>query len=184
MLIKVCGITNAEDLRVAVDAGAGALGFIFHPPSPRSVWPQDYLRLAELVPAGIFKVGVFVGAPLELAGLDAVQVYGDAASTLPVWRAYRVTTALPELDPMAAAVLLDGAANGISYDWRMLRGLPARVIIAGGLDASNVGEAIAAARPWGVDACSSMEAVPGRKDPEKVRAFVKAAAGAFRSVDP
>lgn len=180
VMIKVCGITNADDLRVAVDAGATALGFIFHSPSPRYVPPDEYLRLAELVPVGLRKVGVFVSEPLDLAGLDAVQIYSSAASGLPVWRAYRIRTSVPELDPTAQAIVLDGTANGISYDWSIARALPARVVVAGGLDASNVEAAIAAAQPWGVDACSSMESTPGKKDHAKIRAFVRAAADAFR----
>ena len=179
VIIKVCGITNADDLRVAVDAGATALGFIFHPPSPRYITPEKYFRLAELVPGHVRKVGVFVSAPLDLAGLDAVQIYSSAPSRMPVWRAYRIGSKIPALDATAEAVVLDGTANGISFDWPIARSLPARVIVAGGLDASNVEAAIDAAEPWGVDACSGIESAPGKKDHVRVRAFVQAAARAF-----
>ncbi|MEO8028021.1 MAG: phosphoribosylanthranilate isomerase [Bryobacteraceae bacterium] len=184
MIIKVCGITNPDDLLVAVEAGANALGFIFYPPSPRYVTPDAFARLAELVPQGVRKIGVFVGEPLDLPGLDAAQIYGPAPSRIPVWRAYRISDSIPALDPSAEAVLLDGAANGISFDWSMLSALPpadaSRIVIAGGLDGSNVADAIRAARPFGVDACSRLEASPGNKDHAKVRAFAAAAATAFR----
>jgi phosphoribosylanthranilate isomerase len=71
--------------------------------------------------------------------------------------------------------LLDGAGNGLSFDWREARGLLAKVIVAGGLDASNVAEAIHAAQPWGVDACSRLESSPGIKDHEKMKRFIQTA---------
>ena len=72
-------------------------------------------------------------------------------------------------------MLLDGAQSGIPFDWKLARGAAPKVIVAGGLDASNVAEAIRIAEPWGVDASSKLEAAPGIKDHDKVRAFVKAA---------
>ncbi len=183
MIIKVCGITNASDLLAAVDAGATALGFIFHPPSPRYVAPEEYLRLAELVPKHVLKVGVFTAAPLDLAGLDAAQIYGSAPARIPVWRAYRIAASLPTVDLTADAILLDGTASGISYDWALVRSVPKKVILAGGLDASNVAAAITAAQPWGVDACSGIESHPGRKDHAKVRSFVRNAVAAFNARD-
>ena len=84
---------------------------------------------------------------------------------------------MPTGDPVEA-VLLDGPANGITFDWKQARGLSEKVIVAGGLDASNVAEAIRIAKPWGVDASSRLESAPGIKDPEKVRQFVKAALAA------
>ena len=79
------------------------------------------------------------------------------------------------------AILLDGPANGIPFDWKQgpwIRG--AKVIVAGGLDASNVAEAIRIAQPWGVDASSGLESAPGIKDPEKIRRFVAAAVEAAK----
>ena len=75
----------------------------------------------------------------------------------------------------AEAILLDGVKNGVSFDWSLARGAAEKVIVAGGLDASNVAEAIRIAEPWGVDASSKLETAPGIKDHDKVRAFVKAA---------
>ncbi len=184
MMVKICGITNAEDAGVAAEAGASAIGFIFYPPSPRYVPPER----AQAIAAGLnlLKVGVFVEEPpavieyaAHIVGLDIVQLYGACgAVTLPVWRAFRIDAAFDwNLIANAAseAIFLDGASSGRTFPWELAAGLKARVILAGGLDASNVRQAIRAARPWGVDASSRLERAPGRKDPAKVHDFVKAA---------
>jgi phosphoribosylanthranilate isomerase len=108
------------------------------------------------------------------AKLDVAQIYGGAApADARVWKAFRPADAvIPE---GAEAVLLDGPANGISFDWSRAKDESHKIIVAGGLDASNVGEAIRTARPWGVDASSKLETAPGIKDHKKVRAFIKAA---------
>jgi phosphoribosylanthranilate isomerase len=121
---------------------------------------------------------------MEIAGIDIAQVYGTYAYPgLRTWRACRVKSdafALPS-DPDSEAFLLDGFAAdvyggaGKTFPWAIAHGLPARIILAGGLDASNVQEAIAQARPWGVDACSRIEKSAGRKDREKMQRFIAAA---------
>lgn len=179
MMIKICGITRREDAEVAVDAGASALGFIFYPASPRYVTPE---RAAE-VGSGLaaWKVGIFVDespaaieAVMRSARLDIAQVYGSAIpSGARVWRAFRGTGIQPMDD--CEAVLLDGPKSGLPFDWRLARDVAGKVIVAGGLDASNVAEAIHAAKPWGVDASSRLESAPGIKNHEKVRQFIKAA---------
>jgi phosphoribosylanthranilate isomerase len=183
MMIKICGITRREDAEVAVEAGASAIGFIFYPKSPRYVTPSTAAALGEALDT--LKVGVFVDespaaieAVMVAAKLDVAQVYGDAIpANARVWRAFRS-------EPRASAsgrtlnneaILLDGPANGISFDWKIARDEERKIIIAGGLDASNVAEAIRIAKPWGVDASSKLESTPGIKDHEKVRAFIKAA---------
>jgi phosphoribosylanthranilate isomerase len=184
MMVKVCGITRREDAAAAVEAGATALGFIFYPKSPRYVKPEKAAELGGGLDA--WKVGVFVDespaaieAVMRAARLDVAQVYGgDVPAGARVWRAFRVdgdwqAGGLPYC--AGEALFLDGAANGISFDWKIARDAGEKVIIAGGLDASNVGEAIRVARPWGVDASSKLETAPGIKDHEKVRQFVKAA---------
>jgi phosphoribosylanthranilate isomerase len=185
MMIKICGITRREDALAAVEAGASALGFIFYPRSPRYVTPSTAAALGEGLEA--WKVGVFVDespavieAAMREAKLDIAQVYGDAIlENARIWRAFR-----PDAEPRAAAsgqtlnseaILLDGPANGISFDWKIARDPDCKIIVAGGLDASNVAEAIRIAKPWGVDASSKLESAPGIKDHDKVRAFVKAA---------
>jgi phosphoribosylanthranilate isomerase len=180
LVIKVCGITRREDAEAAVAAGATALGFIFYPKSPRYVPPVKAAELGEGLM--VWKVGIFVeetAAAVEevmrAAKLDVAQIYGgDAASGTRVWRAYRTPNV--SLDNSGCeAVLIDGPANGQSFDWQTVRNIESKLIVAGGLDASNVAEAIRITRPWGVDASSKLESAPGVKDHDKVRAFVAAA---------
>ena len=191
MMIKICGITNREDAMAAVEAGASAIGFNFYPESPRYISPTGASLIAEKIPANVWKVGIFVdeGAPSVArtalrAGLDVVQLYGTAeACGIRIWRACRSDEVLlPEMNGESIeALLLDSASQallggtGKTFEWSIARGLPKKIVIAGGLDASNVRRAIEEAQPWGVDACSRLEKSPGRKDHDKVRLFVKAA---------
>ena len=192
-VIKVCGITRREDALAAVEAGATALGFIFFKGSPRYVTPERAAELGEDL--AICKVGVFVDesavsveAMMRVAQLDVAQIYGEAAPEgVRVWRAVRMGKdgRWPRLQVLRKdhlpheAILLDGAANGQSFDWTLARNAAERVIVAGGLDASNVAAAIRAAEAWGVDASSKLESSPGVKDHDKVRRFVAAARQAF-----
>jgi phosphoribosylanthranilate isomerase len=194
-VVKICGITRREDALAAAEAGATAIGFIFYPKSPRFVAPETAAALGEeLDKHGLhpWKVGVFVNEPAAMiaavmsAGLlDIAQIYGgDPPPAARVWRAFRVESSLDRTHVDASfagseAVLLDGARNGNSFDWSIARDLAtrhhaAKVIVAGGLNASNVADAISVVRPWGVDASSSLETSPGVKDREKVRRFVEA----------
>jgi len=193
-MVKVCGITRRVDAEVAVDAGASAIGFIFYAKSPRAVAPDAAAKIGAGL--AVWKVGVFVDetaasveAVMRAASLDVAQVYGGETPTgVRVWRAYRLPlppgSAIGDID--CEAVLLDSAKNGQSFDWRAARSsIPAacKIIVAGGLDASNVVEAIRAAKPWGVDASSRFETSPGIKDQDKLRAFVKAALKAGEAAD-
>jgi len=197
MIIKICGITTEADAAACARAGATALGFNFWPRSPRYVTPQEASRPLAAVPSGVLKVGVFVdetAAVIEsLVGelmLDVAQVHGTLDRPLVVrhWTAYSASTpGLKEIlqSTGAEAVLIDTPAGeerggtGRTFDWSLAAGLLGHVILAGGLGPDNVAEAIAAARPWGVDASSRLEVAPGRKDIHKVRAFVEAARKAF-----
>jgi len=196
MIVKICGITNRGDALAGVDAGVSALGFNFYPCSPRYIEPEAAADLIRLLPAAIWKVGVFVNeAPERVAelvrriGLDVAQLHGDelprsAPVGIRVWKALRMhdsfDAAVMEAYQVEAFVL-DAASGdlyggtGMTFDWGRASGLGKKVILAGGLDAGNVREAIRRARPWGVDACSRLEHAPGRKDHEKMRAFVEAA---------
>ncbi len=188
MMVKVCGITNEEDALAAVDYGAAALGFIFYAGSPRHVNPEAAARIIEQVPAGIWKVGVFVDEPPAAvaavageAGLDVAQLHGsETVAEFPqgirVWKALRIAGSLPDLELYPAeAILLDGAASGQTFDWNLARGAAGRIILAGGLGPENVRRAIAQAQPWGVDASSAIERAPGRKDHVRMAAFIRAA---------
>ena len=192
MILKICGITNQEDASAAVAGGANAIGFNFYRRSPRYLAPE---RAAGIRSApGVRRVGVFVDEARErveeiarIAALDVAQLHGeetpaDYPASLEVWKAVRVGEVLdlaPWRDCPAEALLLDGPASGRSFDWRLAAPAPKPVILAGGLDASNVAEAVALAHPWGVDACSRIESAPGRKDHRKMNEFLDAAKAAL-----
>ncbi|MBL8293016.1 MAG: phosphoribosylanthranilate isomerase [Bryobacterales bacterium] len=190
MMVKICGITNRDDARAAVESGASALGFNFYAKSKRCVTPDLAAELMAELPSTVLKVGVFVNeAPVELAeqlGLDVLQVHGTPAiwPRQNLWRALSVTSLFRagDLDNVEADAFLLDAPSGAQYggtgetfDWALIRGLPRRIIVAGGLDADNVSRAIAVAQPWGVDACSRIESAPGKKDHRKMAAFITAA---------
>ena len=186
MMVKVCGITRREDAEAAASAGASALGFVFYPKSTRYVDPAAAAVIGQGL--GLLKVGVFVDetaanveSVMRAAHLDVAQIYGgEGPAGARLWRAFRTTEGIDASG--AEAVLLDGQSNGLSFDWSLARGVPGKVIVAGGLDASNVSEAIRKARPWGVDASSKLESAPGVKDHEKVRRFVEAAHNAGKEI--
>jgi phosphoribosylanthranilate isomerase len=200
--VKVCGLTVPEEARACVELGAWGIGVVFAPESPRRI---DAARAAEVlaaVPEGVARVGVFVGAsPAEMAsvarvaGLTHLQIHdadpGEArrASGLPVIEGVRVSgpDALARARASAAdLVLLDAAVpgrhggTGRSFDWSLLEGRPLGrpFVLAGGLRPENVAEAVARVAPDTVDVSSGVESAPGRKDPERVRAFVAAVAAA------
>jgi len=203
MILKVCGITNQEDCDAAIAGGATALGFNFYPRSHRYIAPE---RVAEIASApGVRRVGVFVNEDrkwveeiIRIAALDVAQLHGDETSAeypaaAPVWKAIRVGPDFGfaqcrqhDLDP-AEALLLDGPASGVPFHWSLTKSLwltlhrPHRIILAGGLDASNVAEAIATVHPWGVDACSRIESAPGKKDHKKMTEFLQAAKAVLQS---
>jgi phosphoribosylanthranilate isomerase len=192
MILKICGITNQEDASAAVAGGATAIGFNFYRRSPRYLTPE---RAAAIQSApGVRRVGVFVDEVRErveeiarIAALDVAQLHGgetpaDYPASLTVWKAVRVGEVCDLSrfrDCPAEALLLDGPASGIAFDWRLAVQAPKPVILAGGLDASNVAEAVALAHAWGVDACSRIESAPGKKDHRKMNEFLEAAKAAL-----
>jgi phosphoribosylanthranilate isomerase len=192
MILKICGITNQEDATAAVAGGATAIGFNFYRRSPRYLAPERAAGIASA--PGVRRVGVFVDEARErveeiarIAALDVAQLHGeetpaDYPASLAVWKAVRVGEAFDLArwrDCPAEALLLDGPASGIAFDWRLAAPAPKPVILAGGLDASNVAEAVALAHPWGVDACSRIESAPGKKDRRKMSQFLEAAKAAL-----
>lgn len=200
MILKICGITNGEDAAAAFNSGANAIGFNFYPRSPRYVTPESAGGIETA--GGVLRVGVFVNeqpgaveAIARVARLDVAQLHGDETAAqypagLRVWKALRVSNGFDLSayeDCQAEALVLDGPADGLyggagkSFDWALAaRGRARkRIILAGGLDASNVADAIALARPWGVDACSRIESAPGRKDHKKMTEFLQAAKAAL-----
>ncbi|HUQ90860.1 MAG TPA: phosphoribosylanthranilate isomerase [Bryobacteraceae bacterium] len=196
MMVKICGITNLSDALAAVEAGASALGFNFFSGSPRYIQPEAAALITAKVPDNVLKVGVFVNetpariqAIASAVRLDVAQLHGDESPDgLPVdlrtWKAFRMTpgfTAATLHDFASEAFLLDAPSgdlyggSGQTFPWAIARGIQKRIILAGGLDASNVALAIKEAEPWGVDACSRLEVSPGQKDHNKMRSFLHAA---------
>jgi phosphoribosylanthranilate isomerase len=200
--IKICGITNLADALAAVDAGADALGFNFYPPSARYIAPAAARQIIERLPPPILSVGVFVNeATAETvkviaaeAGVAALQLHGDESpgycAELKGWYVIK-TLAVGEtfdarrpLDYEVQAIMLDASdkqfrgGTGQVIDWsiaRRVRELGPRIFLAGGLSSENVQEAIATVEPYAVDACSSLEAVPGKKNHDRICAFIAAA---------
>jgi phosphoribosylanthranilate isomerase len=201
--VKVCGITNPEDARVAADAGADAIGLVFAE-SPRRVSVERAREIASVLPDGILKVGVFVDAEPEevlrisrYVGLDYAQLHGDEppeavaeirGGGVGVIKALRVRNAgaLEAVERYEVDLLLLDAwsaeargGTGVRFDWELAKSLKGRdnILVSGGLSPENVREAIEYFEPYGVDASSSLEERPGIKNAERVRRFVGAAKG-------
>jgi len=190
MFVKICGITNREDAEAAIEAGAQALGFIFHGSSPRSVTAESIGSWIRQIPSGIWKVGVFVDESREMVeeiatdlDLDIAQLHGSEAPRnyprgLRVWKAVRISETVPAGDSgRAEALLLDGPGSGKSFDWSLATNVSGKFILAGGLTPENVREAIEKTHPWGVDSASGVESSPGHKDHARMKQFIKAALG-------
>ena len=202
--VKICGVTTAEDALKAVEYGADALGFNFYPPSPRYILPENAAAILREVPPDICTAGLFVNESRqhvtsvlrtcrsgESPGLTAVQFHGDedrgfcARWPLKVIKAFRVRDeeTLRKIGEFPADYyLLDSwsrelfGGSGSAFTWTWLREPMARpVILAGGLYVDNVSEAVRAVRPFGVDVCTGVEAVPGRKDHRRMKDFIAAA---------
>ncbi len=200
--IKICGITNPEDAEVVVQAGADALGFIFHPKSPRYISPDRAKRIVSSLPPFTLSVGVFVNESAEKVrnivdecGLAFAQLHGDEtpefceAVQRPVLRALRLRDrgsflALAEYRGRTGVrgFVVDTysetsyGGTGQPTDWNLAREAAhaAPILLAGGLTPENVTQAIQHVQPYGVDVSSGVESQPGQKDHDKVHAFIQA----------
>ena len=196
--IKICGLTRLEDVQAAVGAGADAIGLVFYPPSPRHVDLATASKLARAIPPFVTIVGLFVNADPALvkATLAAVpihllQFHGDEDESYcrqfdrPYMKAARVKPGLDLVQyaagfPSAQAILLHAFVDGYGgggkvFDWGLVPlALGKPMVLSGGLDAGNVGEAMLRLRPAAVAVSSGVEAAKGIKDAEKIRAFVAA----------
>ena len=206
--VKICGITNLDDARAAVDAGADALGFNFYKPSPRYVTPQSAKEIISQLPQSILTVGVFVNesTPQSVedlardAGVVAIQLHGDESPEYcrAISNRYviKALAAGPDFDVQqvldyseANAILLDTkdhalrGGTGRVFDWsiavEVCRAVP-KLYLAGGLGVHNIEDAINSVDPFAVDACSALEERPGKKNHERMRDFVNT----IRSVKP
>ena len=205
--IKICGITSLDDALAAIDAGADALGFNFYKPSPRCVTPATAREIIAQLPDSVLTVGVFVNEPSPQAvedlasdaGVTAIQLHGDEppgfCRDLKPRYVIKALSTGADFDAQTAqaydvnAILLDTkhdtlrGGTGRTFDWsiaqRVRQSVP-RLFLAGGLTLQNIERAIISVDPYGVDACSSLEETPGKKNHARMREFVKA----IRSVNP
>jgi phosphoribosylanthranilate isomerase len=203
-LIKICGITNIDDARAAIDAGADALGFNFYKPSPRYISPENAREIIEQLPTSVLTVGVFVNEDMQsltgianTTGISALQLHGDESPSycraLAVnYEVIKTLAVSGNFDTQTVqayevqAVMLDTRDNtlrggtGRAFDWSIasrVNQLVPRLFLAGGLSPENIEEAIKIVRPFAVDACSALEDRPGRKNKERMRTFVEKARG-------
>lgn len=194
--VKICGITNVEDATAAVELGADALGFILVRESPRYVPETELESLTCSVPPMVARIGVCQelqqSRPEWTGYFDAMQIYAgtlDAARWPRGIRALRIQSEIRVEEVELAceganALLLDAyhpeklGGSGEIFDWDIAaairKSLKLPVILAGGLTPANVGEAVRRVRPFAVDVSTGVEKCPGRKDPAKIKAFLKA----------
>ncbi|MEY4592643.1 MAG: hypothetical protein RIR18_1538 [Pseudomonadota bacterium] len=196
--LKICGLTRPEDVDAAIAAGADALGFVFYPPSPRAVSAEQAAALIRRIPPFVETVGLFVNEDpqvvlriCQLVPLSLLQFHGDETPEYcrqfdrPFIKAARVR---PELDLVefalafadARAILLDAFVEGFggsgeTFDWQLIPdNLPLPIILSGGLNVSNVADAVRLTKPLAIDVSSGVEASKGIKDHVKIAAFITA----------
>ncbi|MEQ8709903.1 MAG: phosphoribosylanthranilate isomerase [Rhodospirillales bacterium] len=208
---KICGLNDLTSVRAAVDGGAAYVGFVFFPPSPRSLKLPLAGDLARAAGTGVIRVGLFVNPDddllketLDAVPLDMIQLHGketpDRVAAVrsrfgkPVMKACGISSgedirAARAYLPVADRILFDAkppkrddalpGGNAETFDWSLLTSAdwPGPWMLAGGLDAENVASAIRQTRATDVDISSGVEDKPGRKNPEKIRLFLKAVAG-------
>ncbi len=204
MFVKICGITNEDDALLAVAMGADAVGFVFAP-SPRQVSAQVVFDITRRLPPEILTVGVFRGDlpdrifdVVAKSGIKAVQLHGNEPLSTVValadnvrWIIKAVTAGSREARVAnqfgTDLILVDAPepGSGLVFDWSLIDEIPSgiRMILAGGLTAENVAEAVRYVRPWGVDVSSGVESAPGKKDALKLRRFIANARAAAPAED-
>ncbi len=195
---KICGITRVEDALQAVENGADAIGLVFYAPSPRNVSIQRAIEITEQVPAFVTVVGLFVNAEPSFVRdvssqvkLDLLQFHGDESPEMcaqynkPFIKAIRVKADVNLVQyakdfSAAKALLLDAYTEGIAggtghvFDWNLIpENLTKPLILAGGLNAENVAQAIEKVKPYAVDVSGGVEAAKGIKDAMKIAAFMQ-----------
>jgi phosphoribosylanthranilate isomerase len=206
--VKICGLTRAEDARLAADLGAWACGMVLSPRGPRALTLERAFQVRHAIPKGVLAVGVLVDEPVEriheLArelALDLVQLHGNEAPALldslsvPAIKAISIDVAKPRVDlesvksfGKAWGVLFDAkvganvGGTGRSFSWEVLEGARAvvpegRLVLAGGLNAENVAEALERVKPYAVDLASGVESSPGVKDRGKLERLFDAVRG-------
>lgn len=196
MRIKICGLTRDQDIHNAVVEGADALGFVLYAPSPRSVSAEQAAQLIQKVPAFVTTVALFVNESVEeveralkICPFDLLQFHGDESPEYcrqfnrPYMKAIRVRSAddihnAVQQYPDAKALLLDAyvenlpGGTGQAFDWRLIPQLTIPWVLAGGLNADNVADAIKQVQPFAVDISGGVEASKGIKDGQKIKDFI------------
>lgn len=207
--IKICGVRDEESAFAAADAGADAIGLVFYPQSPRYIEPDEAWQLVGMLPPFVSSVGLFVNADIdrfmmieEECPTDMSQLHGHEPEDLVKQCGPNVIKAV-RFDPATIAddlerwdridevdaILVDGSAGGqgTSFDWTKLAAARERLskplILAGGLNPENVGEAIRVVRPFAVDVSSGVESSPGVKDLDMIEAFCRAVRRADAELD-
>jgi len=200
--VKICGITNPDDARAAVDFGADALGFVFFAGSPRCVSPEVAAAIIGKLPPFTATIGVFVNEEpkqvektITATGIDVVQFHGEeppemCAISRRLIKAIRIKS-LESLDPLehykniVSAFLLDtftpdlfgGTGRIFNWDVATYAKQFGNIILAGGLTPENVADAVRHVRPYAVDVSSGVESEKGKKDHKKMKAFIEKAKG-------
>jgi len=198
--IKICGITNLEDALAAAAAGADALGFNFYKPSSRYITPQNAREIVDQLPESLLTVGVFVNEEspdavrsiANEAGIRALQLHGDEspaycqelAADYYVIKTFAVSDTFDSRQAEqyeVEAIMLDTKHNSLRggtgrvFDWSVAQQAAStipKLFLAGGLSPENIENAIKTVKPFAVDACSALEACPGKKNHDRVRVFV------------
>jgi phosphoribosylanthranilate isomerase len=208
MKVKVCGITNYRDASMALSLGVDALGFNFYARSSRYIAPVAAGRIGERLPPFVTKVAVYVNEAIpeverwaRQAGVDVLQLHGDETpeycSSIVGLKLIKTLRIGEGFQPLAldtypvSAFLLDTrhpgqyGGTGKAFDWELVAAIRTRrpLILAGGLSAENVADAIRAVRPYAVDVCSGVESAPGKKDRGKLVAFMNEVHRASRDID-
>lgn len=195
VLVKVCGLQEKHHVDDAVEAGAGALGFVFAE-SPRQVTPALALSISEHIPTHVKRVAVMLHpgndewlAVLEQFGPDVLQTDArdfdslDVPETVERWPVYREGRSTPDCE---STYVYEGpkSGHGETVDWSAAAELAKRgnMVLAGGLDPDNVAKAIRTVRPFGVDASSGLESAPGQKDSHLITEFIGAARAAEKTL--
>ena len=189
VFVKICGMTDEAGLAAAVDAGADAVGFVFYERSPRNLDVTIAAKLRSQVPDHVTAAAVmlhpdaeYCAHVLEVVQPDVIQTdradfdylrIPDDIEWWPVLREGEATGNMPQRFVYEASA--SGQGQRVDWERASLIARSGDMMLAGGLDAGNVAEAIERVRPWGVDVSSAVESSPGRKDPQKIRNFVAAA---------
>jgi phosphoribosylanthranilate isomerase len=187
LLVKICGMTDRQAVDAAIGAGADAVGFVFAK-SPRRITPEQARSISKDISPGVLRVAVMLHPDndawqevLDVFQPDVLQTDAADFESLdvpPHIRRWPVIREGDNVDAMPSQFVYEGrnSGKGQTIDWNLAAQLArrGRMILAGGLDAGNVGAALARVRPFGVDVSSAVESAPGRKDPQKIKDFINA----------